>query len=1013
MILTFVDFELDEELYELRRAGKKVRLEPRAFDVLLYLVHHRDRVATKDEILEQVWSGDHVTDSVLPRAVNAIRSALEDDRTTPRFVVTVRGRGYRFLAEVEGRPSRLAAEPALEQDAQFIGRAAVRERIGRQLQHVMEGRGRVLVISGDAGIGKTTAFDWLVAEAQGRGALVATGRCLDSEGAPAYWPWTQVLRACEGEVEGGSETLTQAAPELAALFPDLSPAAPPLEAPDRFRLFESAVSVLRRASRDRPLVVGIEDLHWADVPSLILLQFVAQSIGTQAILLVATCRDLDLDLAHPLPQALGELVRQAHGRRVQIEGLPGAEVRELLSEILGNRARRALSEAVFEKTEGNPFFIREVAHMLADQGATDLESQLQLVRESIPRSVREVLSQRLANLPESCRDLLTLGAVVGRRFSVQLLERITGRSAEVVERELEPAFVARILVDASGSRRGCHFAHALFVEALYHEIPAARRPELHLQVAEGLEKLNEGEVTSILSELAWHFRQAVPLAPRERAIDYGLRAAKSSSRRLAYEKAAALCEGTLDLLDAGAVDDSEKRLEFLLLLGEERLRAGSQNRSRAAFLQAADIARELERTEDFAHAVIGCAGWSETAGQPDEPLRRLLEEALERVGSTNVALRIRLLGHLAGTDRYYRSREERGRLTEEAVALARELEEPAALCQALADRLVALQGPGETVAWLELSDECLALAEQTRNHTIRFRQHWYRFGTRLMQGDVQGARAECEEFERLRGELGLVVPEGLELRMRATLAMIEGRREDAVAHNARAFEIERRTGSRTAEASFFGMTAWLLKDWEELGQLEPWFDNTRHAYFDWADRPMEVMRQCVLHEVGRTAELRERFETLAEEGFAEAPRDQQWMTFMAEMSRLCASLADRTRGAELLELFESFSGDHVVETQLGVYGGPVDAYLGLLCELLGQTDAAVTYLEAARLQSERAGALVYRLRVEADLARVLHARGSSADRAQALDLAQRSQASARRLGLQRLEARMVALLEPA
>ncbi|MDG2286437.1 MAG: hypothetical protein P8N43_13055, partial [Alphaproteobacteria bacterium] len=364
-------------------------------------------------------------------------------------------------------------------------------------------------------------------------------------------------------------------------------------------------------------------------------------------------------------------------------------------------------------------------------------------------------------------------------------------------------------------------------------------------------------------------------------------------------------------------------------------------------------------------------------------------------------------------DRYYRLREERGRLTKEAVALARELEEPAALCQALADRLVALQGPGETVAWLELSDECLALAEQTRNHTIRFRQHWYRFGTRLMQGDVQGARTECEEFERLRGELGLVVPEGLELRMRATLAMIEGRREDAVAHNARAFEIERRTGSRTAEASFFGMTAWLLKDWEELGQLEPWFDNTRHAYFDWADRPMEVMRQCVLHEVGRTAELRERFEALAAEGFAEAPRDQQWMTFMAEMSRLCASLADRTRAAEILELFEPFSGDHVVETQLGVYGGPVDAYLGLLYELLGQTDAAVTCLEAARLQSERAGAVVYRVRAEADLARVLHARGSSADRAQALDLAQRSQASARRLGLQRLEARMVALLEPA
>ena len=1022
MIFVFGDFELDEELYELRRKGVALRLEPKAFDVLLHLVRHRDHVVTKDELLNAVWSGDYVTESVLPKAVNAVRTALRDDSARAAYVATVRGRGYRFVAAVEERGTRAAAQSSLDPVREapagapdpdfFFGRDAIMAELVRDLERAQAGRGGVVLLSGDAGIGKTTTFEKFCEEAKARGARVLVGRSSDSGGAPAFWPWTQILRAL---LAGDAEVDTS--PELAAIVPELAEEmqadADSGEDPDRFRLFETAVEVLRRAAAGGALVIGIEDLHLADTPSLMLLQFAVQAIASEPILIVASCRDLDLEISHPLRRTLGEVVSQAHGRRVPIEGLAEEEVRDFLEGILGSRPRRALAAAVFEKTEGNPFFIREVARLLLAADETDLDAQVEMVRVAMPRSVREALAQRLAGLPDACQELLTIGAVVGREFSVTLLEYVTGRASEEIWSDLEPAFAAHILADSAAAPLSCAFTHSLIAEGLYQEVPPRRRPRLHLAVAEGLEKLHADDIEPVLSELAWHFYSAIPHAPRERAIEYSLRAARRSDGRLAYEKSAAICERLIELLDTDSPGDRETRLEALFLLGDQRLRGGHQRGSREAFEQAAELARALDQPTAVARAAVGCAGWSETAGQPDASLRRLLEEALDGLPAEEQLLRMQLLGRLATTDRYYRSRGDRSRLTADAEQIARQLDDPVALCEALAHRLVALQGPDDIDAWLTLSDECLRLAVQTRSHPTRLRVHWYRFGTYLMRGDVESSRAEVEAHSRLCREQRVIVPMAFQERMRAAHAMIAGDRADAVVRIQAAFSIGRRTASPTAMASFFGVTAWLLKDWEELGQIEPWFQQSRKPYFDWAERPMEVMYLLVLEEVGRTADLRRRFATFAAEGFGAQPRDQQWMTQMAEAARLCVALGDRERGEELRELLSPYSGLHVVETQLGAYGGPVDGYLGLLEELLGDPDAAAEKFDAAIHQSERIGAAVYGTRAQADLARVLHARGAGDDRERARDLARAALAAAQRLGLARLEGRVQALLGSA
>ena len=529
-------------------------------------------------------------------------------------------------------------------------------------------------------------------------------------------------------------------------------------------------------------------------------------------------------------------------------------------------------------------------------------------------------------------------------------------------------------------------------------------------MAEGLEKLHAQDVEPVLSELAWHFYAAIPHAPRERAIEYGLRAARRSDGRLAYEKAASICERLIELLDTEGSSDRTARLEALFLLGDQRLRAGDQRGSREAFELAAESARILNRPEDVARAAIGCAGWSETAGQPDAVLRRLLEEALEGLPAEEQRLRMQLLGRLANTDRYYRSREERSRLTASAEEIARQMDDASALCEALANRLVALQGPDGIEDWLALSDECLRLAERTRNHPTRLKIHGYRFGAYLMRGDLENSRSEVEAHGRLCREQRLIVPMAFQERMRATQAMMAGDRAEAVSRIQSAFSIGRRTASPTAMTSFLGVTAWLLKDWEELGQIEPWFQQSRQPYFDWAERPMEVIYLLVLEEMGRTADLRRRFTDFASEGFSAQSRDQLWMTQIAEASRLCFALADRERAEELRELLLPYSGLHVVETQLGVYGGPVDGVLGLLEEVLGNPDAAIGRFEAAVRQAERMGAVLYGTRAQENLARVLHARGSGDDRDRARDFARIAEANASRLGLARLQGRAQEIL---
>ncbi|MEN8182039.1 MAG: AAA family ATPase [Myxococcota bacterium] len=643
MIHAFGEFELDDGLFELRRSGEVLKLPPKTFDLLLYLVRHRDRVVSKSELLDKLWPGEHVTEAVLPTNVSAARAALRDSRGRSGMIQTVHGRGYRFVAPVEEHaaglrvPSRTASEARL-----FVGREDVMAELRALLDDCFAGSGRVALLSGEPGIGKTCTAERLADEARRRGALVLEGRATEAEGVPAFWPWVRVLRglALGLTLEELRDSVGPAAAELARLVPELRQQIPELPDPGpeesaqaRFRLFDAVATVLRGTNRTRALVLFLDDLHWADEPTLLLLQFVAREIRDARVLLLGAYRDVELRRQHPLARVLGELAREAHHRRISLGGLEEQDVARFVEASTGRPASAALVAAVFRRTEGNPFFVHETVRLLASEGRLEGEAPSEAAWDvGLPEGVREVIGRRLDRLSEECNQALTRAAVIGREFDVPLLARVCEQPPARVLDLLDEAESARIVVPAVGGHRtpspGCFaFGHALVRETLYEELTVPQRVRLHRRVAESLEALGGERTGTHLAELARQFFQAAPGGDVERALAYCVRAGEHALELLAWEEAVAHFERALQAIELAVPVEEAHRCELVLALGRAQWQAGHYPEGRRTFSLAATLARKLDRADLLAEAAIGLGGWpqffaDEPRADPPTPIGR-------------------------------------------------------------------------------------------------------------------------------------------------------------------------------------------------------------------------------------------------------------------------------------------------------------------------------------------------------------------------------------------------------
>ncbi len=344
----------------------------------------------------------------------------------------------------------------------FVGRARELGELRASLEEALAGRGALALLVGEPGIGKTRTAEEFVTYARLRNAQVLWGHCYEGEGAPAYWPWVQVLRSYAKERDAstlreqmgsGAADIAQVVSEIRERLPELPP--PPALAPEhaRFRLFDAITVFVKNAAKVRPLVLVLDDLHWADKPSLLLLEFMARELRGARVLLLGTYRDVELGRQHPLVHTLGELAREQLSRRVFLRGLTADDVARFIEITAGLTPPAALVAAVYKETEGNPFFVNEVVRLLVSEGRLErraADAPAWVV--DIPQSIREVIGRRLDHLSKECNELLSMAAVIGRDFGHEALERVSGLTAERVLDALDEAVAARVIAEVPAHR---------------------------------------------------------------------------------------------------------------------------------------------------------------------------------------------------------------------------------------------------------------------------------------------------------------------------------------------------------------------------------------------------------------------------------------------------------------------------------------------------------------------------------------------------------------------------------
>ena len=539
-----------------------------------------------------------------PRALDALimRLLAKDPKERPESASDV-------LKALDGVGASVSGEAPVKEQANVLDSLAGGVFVGRQremgelkavLEDTLSGKGRLVMLVGEPGIGKTRTAQELATYAGLRSAQVLWGRCYESQGVPPYWPWVQAIRSyvrehapqeLHSEMGSGAANIAEVVSDVKERLPDLKPP-PPIESAEasRFRLFDSISSFLKTASRKQPLLLILDDLHWADKPSLLLLEFVARELAGARLLLIGTYRDVELNRQHPLAETLGELTRERLFQRVLLRGLSQEDVARFMEVTTGAKPPSGLVRAVFAQTEGNPLFVTEVVRLLAQEGELTPEriSKHDSGSVRIPEGVREVIGRRLNRLTQRCNEVLTVAAVIGREFALNQLLRLmnpstsSGQAMPELPAEqrisedrlletVEEGLAAKVIEELPHAAGQYRFTHALIQETLIGELSLTRRVRLHARIAEALEALYGAYAEAHASELAHHFAEAESVLGKEKLVKYSLLAGEKALALYAWEESLAHFQRGLAAKEGQAQAIDRETADLLFGLGRAQI----------------------------------------------------------------------------------------------------------------------------------------------------------------------------------------------------------------------------------------------------------------------------------------------------------------------------------------------------------------------------------------------------------------------------------------------------------
>jgi DNA-binding winged helix-turn-helix (wHTH) protein len=1002
--LAFDDFVFDALAFQLRKAGKPVRVDAKALELLAYLLERPGELVTKDELLERVWEGRALSDNVVSVTMAKLRRALDGSQKPDGdgFIVNVYGKGYRLDVAAVSRlepVARLSVPPASSgpawlPDVSFVGRGAPLTRVVEALSRARAGRGQVVAIVGEPGIGKTLLAEVLTRRASEVGLSSAWAHGREFEIEPPFGPWGRLLR--------NSGRLASSAAARAALDRATSILLPRVGAPpgweptaDDGGALDATLDALEALTSERPWVLVFDDLQWADAASLRLLSGIAQEVTHLPLLLLLTVRSSDPLSSDPRAEHLARVLGSRNTELVALERLTEADVNAYAEARLGT-PDVAVARAVFTKSEGNPFFMVELLRPFrpsARPRAEDIE---------LPGSALDVVRRQVRRLPDDAKECLSVAAVIGREFDAGLLGSVTGWDARAVLDALEGARATQAIVELPDRPAHFVFGHDLIRGVFIEGLSPSRRSSIHLRVAQALERRNPPGDGVPGTELVHHLLSAVPLGDVRVAVEYALRAADAAANVSAHADASLLLRRALGVLDLSS--DPHPHLRSRLLFGlAHRARASGIGEFMGPFREAVSLALANGVGDVLVHAA---RYMSPMPGVIPLPGAREVLEAADRVlAEDEKELRSEVLARMAWTPPYSLDAARATSLAGRADALAREAESAPSLAIALAAQLYLATGPDSTDLGEALFDCVDRLAGLPAPHRALWAAHASVVRSIVCQqrGDLAGAERAIASFGAVARELANV-----ELEWHADRARAVHRMNTAgfVGMHEVLMDLRQRVsglgllGAEAICAVDFGVLVRETLGSEVLASFEG------EVVVEETDPPaIRARRIRALAEMGAAGRARAALRQMDASGLDRLPHDRDYLATLVHLATASVATGCLEEGARIYELLMPYP--LLYATDISSHAdGSVSRYLGFLAVALDRLPQATAHFEVALAQNEKAGFAVQAAHSGHDLARALARSGRQGD-ARAL-LGGTIDAS-RRLGMETLAQKVEAL----
>lgn len=864
----------------------------------------------------------------------------------------------------------------------LVGRQAEEQALAEWLDEAASGSPRVVVCTGEPGIGKTRLAEELTDSARRQSISVAWGFADDTAGTPPYWPWQQVLRALSRDLE----------------IADLASA--PTDDAARFRLFEAITGQLREQAADRSVLIVLDDMHWADEASLLLLRHVVRDLRSERLLVLVNSRELS---GRP-GELLRDVSRAPAARTLPLSGLSASGVREAMREVrklAPEEAHLRVADAIAEEeaatarevTGGNPLFLLELARSVGP-------GRIDPARLPLTPSVREAIAARLAGRSPTCRTLLRAASVMGLYFQPELAGDIAHLAAAEVSAATSEALGAS-LVEVHDD--GFRFAHALIREAILAEVDPRERATLHGAAARALLRHGQASTGSDVFSVAQHLLEAADGDSLE-AAEWSERAADVAMRRLAYEDAARWYRTALRA--GGGHLTPEVRCRLLLGIGAAANRSGDLSGRLTACVEAAEVARTEGLPEVLGAAALtmeplGALGFNLTT-------RRLCEEALAALPEDSVVLRARLRARFAATYVYQPDPTAAGEASAEALAQAEESADPVAIAEAILARLAIAAGPGELDERERLARRLEQISTDTDDPQTSLAAQLAHIDTAFERGNLAEAAARLERAAAAGERLGGPVARFTILHSRAALAQARGRYAEARRTIDEAFAV---MAADEVEARFHTRAAVLMMVGRHTGP-----DDEALKAAGYADAPATARQEpgvivpisyaVALAGAGQLEAARDVYGSAGPAGGWRVP--PHLILLVPAMGIAAAAALGEPDDLERFARDLAAYSEHHVVSGVGaiVYGGPVDLWLGIAAHHLGDLDRAVTLLDSARARCTTNGAAGYEVEAATELAESLQARGGDGDGERASEIVAHASKAARALGMAPFVARL-------